>query len=151
MVLIKLTGIFINEMKMNDAFDVERIHYSLFSDSSGTIVTLDDLDIGASKTSAQPRWPTSFYTQFRMLSWRNFKQSKGRILHLYDVCHYLFMAGIASMLFFQISSSADVARDKMGAVCLLFLFIYLSVFMPILTHCSHISVGSQPYLFFMDT
>ncbi|XP_045173292.2 uncharacterized protein LOC123534894 [Mercenaria mercenaria] len=83
--------------------------------SSGTIVTFDDLDTGTMKSSAQQRWPTGFYTQFFMLSWRNFKQSRGRILHLYDVIHYATMAVIASMLFFQISSDANVARDKMGA------------------------------------
>ncbi|XP_053375995.1 uncharacterized protein LOC123534746 isoform X2 [Mercenaria mercenaria] len=83
--------------------------------SCGTVVTLDELDISHLKSSQQ-RWPCGFYTQFRMLFWRNFKQSRGRILHLYDVIHCVIIAAIVSMAFFKISADAKDYRDKM-AVC----------------------------------
>ncbi|XP_045171648.2 uncharacterized protein LOC123533818 isoform X2 [Mercenaria mercenaria] len=84
--------------------------------SSGTVVMFDELHVSDLKSSDQQRWPCGFYTQFRMLFWRNFKQSRGRILHLFGVIHYVVIAAFVSMAFFKISSDAKDSRDKMS-VC----------------------------------
>ena len=62
------------------------------------------------------RWPTGFFTQFRMLTWRNYKQAKGRVLHPYDVMKYIFLAAVVGALFYQIRQNEDSVRDRQGMV-----------------------------------
>ncbi|XP_021349693.1 ABC transporter G family member 14-like isoform X1 [Mizuhopecten yessoensis] len=60
------------------------------------------------------RWPTSFWTQFKMLNWRSYKQSKGRILHKFDLIQSAFIAAFVSRLFYQTEDSVNTVRDRMG-------------------------------------
>lgn len=62
------------------------------------------------------RWPTSFWTQFKMLNWRSYKQSKGRIFHKFDIIQAACIATVASILYFQIDSTVKTVRDRMGLV-----------------------------------
>ncbi|XP_033747907.1 ABC transporter G family member 14-like [Pecten maximus] len=62
------------------------------------------------------RWPTSFWTQFKMLNWRSYKQSKGRIFHKFDLIQSACIASFASVLYFQIDNSVKTVRDRMGLV-----------------------------------
>lgn len=61
-------------------------------------------------------WPTSFWIQYRMLTWRQFKQSKGTILDHYEVISALIMAVVGGMIYFQTEYSYRTLRDKMGTV-----------------------------------
>ncbi|XP_052797603.1 uncharacterized protein LOC128229820 [Mya arenaria] len=83
--------------------------------STNTIVTLDDVDLDYVQNK-QTRWPTDFWTQFKMLTWRNYKQSKSRIFEYHDLMHFAVMAAVAGVLFFQIPKDADVFRDRMGLI-----------------------------------
>ncbi|XP_052215978.1 uncharacterized protein LOC127834288 isoform X2 [Dreissena polymorpha] len=78
-------------------------------------VDLDDLGLDIQESRDQ-RWPTGFATQFRMLTWRNYKQSKSRIFEFHDMVHFAILAAIAGVLFFQISKTAEVLRDRMGLI-----------------------------------
>ncbi|XP_033731123.1 ABC transporter G family member 21-like, partial [Pecten maximus] len=62
------------------------------------------------------RWPTSLWTQFNMLSWRSYKQSKGRILDKFEILLAAMTATFVSITFFQTENSASTVRDKMGLV-----------------------------------
>ncbi|XP_033752193.1 ABC transporter G family member 21-like [Pecten maximus] len=62
------------------------------------------------------RWPTSLWTQFNMLSWRSYKQSKGRILDKFEILLAAMTATYVSVSFFQTENSASTVRDKMGLV-----------------------------------
>ncbi|WAR01369.1 AB14G-like protein, partial [Mya arenaria] len=90
----------------------------ILSDSTNTIVTLDDVDLDYVQNK-QTRWPTDFWTQFKMLTWRNYKQSKSRIFEYHDLMHFAVMAAVAGVLFFQIPKDADVFRDRMGLFLIL--------------------------------
>ncbi|KAL3885009.1 hypothetical protein ACJMK2_025108 [Sinanodonta woodiana] len=60
------------------------------------------------------KWSTSFSTQFRMISWRTFKVSRGRILHPYELLQSILLAVILGLVFFQIPQTIDSVRDRMG-------------------------------------
>jgi len=61
-------------------------------------------------------WPTSFWTQHQMLTWRQFKQSRAHIFHKFDIMHSLFIAFVAGTVYFQTELSYRTLRDKMGTV-----------------------------------
>ncbi|WAR01365.1 AB22G-like protein [Mya arenaria] len=63
--------------------------------------------------NTQAKWPTNVWTQFRMLSWRNYKQSKSRIFEYHDLIYFAVTAAVCGVLFFQIPKDADVFRDRM--------------------------------------
>ena len=67
-------------------------------------------------SETQQKWPTSFWTQYRMLTWRTFKQSRGHIMNKYDVVQCIFVAILAGIVFFQIDLSFRTLRDQMGVV-----------------------------------
>lgn len=95
-------------------FRTNESHVSLtVSRDSG--VDIDDLGLEI-RESRDQRWPTGFATQFRMLTWRNYKQSKSRIFEFHDLVHFAILAAIAGILFFQISKTATVFKDRMGLV-----------------------------------
>ena len=61
-------------------------------------------------------WPTSFYTQYKMLTWRNFKQSKGRIFDRAETALALFIAILGGLLYFRIPNTLETFRDRLGLV-----------------------------------
>ncbi|KAK3085153.1 hypothetical protein FSP39_025124 [Pinctada imbricata] len=75
---------------------------------------IKDADIEDQKTTR--RWPTGFWTQYRMLTWRNYRQAKGRIFEPYEVAQCLLMAVIAGCMYFQIADTLDTFRDRIGAI-----------------------------------
>ncbi|WAR01372.1 AB22G-like protein [Mya arenaria] len=90
-------------------------------DSRPAQICLQAFDVD-SGVGHHERWPTGFWTQFRMLTWRNYKQSKGRLFQYHDLVFFAVMSAIVSLLFFQIPNTADVFRDRMGLVCATFIF-----------------------------
>jgi len=67
-------------------------------------------------SATEQKWPTSFWTQYRMLTWRTFKQSRGHVMNKYDLVQCIFMAILAGIVFFQIDLSFRTLRDEMGVV-----------------------------------
>jgi hypothetical protein len=70
-------------------------------------------------SETQQKWRTSFWTQYRMLTWRTFKQSKGHIMNKHDIVQCMFVAILVGIVFFQIDLSVRTLRDQMGVVSLL--------------------------------
>ena len=64
----------------------------------------------------QRKWPTSFWTQFKMLAWRNAKQSRWRIFDECLLAHSAFVAVFYCILYYQIPQTTETLRDRMGAV-----------------------------------
>ncbi|XP_046351559.2 ABC transporter G family member 22-like [Haliotis rufescens] len=60
------------------------------------------------------RYPTSFWTQYKMHMWRTYKQSRGRILSMHSIIGMLALAVIVGFIWFQIPRTADSVRDRMG-------------------------------------
>ncbi|KAK3083673.1 hypothetical protein FSP39_001247 [Pinctada imbricata] len=77
-------------------------------------INIKDADREDQRTTR--RWPTGFWTQYRMLTWRNYKQSKGRIFERYESAQSLLMAIIGGCMYFQIADTLDTFRDRMGAI-----------------------------------
>ncbi|XP_052799745.1 uncharacterized protein LOC128231237 isoform X4 [Mya arenaria] len=101
--------------------------------STNTTITLDAVDLDNAQNT-QAKWPTNVWTQFRMLSWRNYKQSKSRIFEYHDLIYFAVTAAVCGVLFFQIPKDADVFRDRMGFIFFFITFwTYQPVFQAILT------------------
>lgn len=66
--------------------------------------------------SYNKKWPTSFWTQFKMLSWRNAKQSRWRIFDECILAHAAIVAIAYCVLYYQIPDTIETLRDRMGAV-----------------------------------
>lgn len=66
--------------------------------------------------SHNKKWPTSFWTQFKMLSWRNAKQSRWRIFDDCVLAHAAIVAVAYCVLYYQIPDTIETLRDRMGAV-----------------------------------
>ena len=94
--------------------------FSFILGSTDTIIRFDAISSVPSTSKKRDKWPTSFHTQFKMLTWRNFKQSKGRILHLYDVIKYIVVSAIIGTLYYQIQQNEDTVRDRVGLVTMIF-------------------------------
>ncbi|XP_055957578.1 uncharacterized protein LOC126824736 isoform X2 [Patella vulgata] len=60
------------------------------------------------------RWQSSFWTQLKMLTWRNFKESRSRILSKYVVGSNIVIAVAMAVLWFQMERSYKTIRDRMG-------------------------------------
>ena len=93
----------------------ETRHGSVFTDSS----------IKCNQTRTEPsqdKWPTSFATQVKMLTWRNFKQSKASMMHIIDILQYAVVGAIAGGLFFQIHEKDDSIRDRLGLLYFVLFF-----------------------------
>ncbi|XP_062604374.1 uncharacterized protein LOC134266152 [Saccostrea cucullata] len=80
------------------------------------VSTLEHVSTGNIERPVNRKWAASFWTQFRMLSWRNAKQSKWRIFDKCNLIHTLIIASIYCVLYYQIPVSNDTLRDRMGAV-----------------------------------
>ncbi|XP_021342982.1 ABC transporter G family member 21-like [Mizuhopecten yessoensis] len=87
-------------------------------DNSGSAV----LEIVVGEGEKTHRWPSSFWTQLTVLSWRSFKQAKGN-MSLLDVALPVVLAITASLIFFQIGNLETSARDKLGLVFFTFAFM----------------------------
>ena len=83
--------------------------------STQSAIELCAVDVNNTEETQQ-KWPTSFWTQYRMLTWRTFKQSRGHIMNKYDVVQCIFVAILAGIVFFQIDLSFRTLRDQMGVV-----------------------------------
>nr|XP_022319289.1 ABC transporter G family member 14-like [Crassostrea virginica] len=64
----------------------------------------------------QRKWPTSFWTQFKMLAWRNAKQSRWRIFDERILTHSAIVAVFYCIIYYQIPQTTETLRDRMGAV-----------------------------------
>ncbi|XP_055957681.1 uncharacterized protein LOC130013129 [Patella vulgata] len=60
------------------------------------------------------RWQSSFWTQLKMLTWRNFKESRSRILSKYVIGSSMFLAITTALIWFQMERSYKTIGDRMG-------------------------------------
>eukprot|EP00106_Octopus_bimaculoides_P007545 XP_014774987.1 PREDICTED: ABC transporter G family member 14-like [Octopus bimaculoides] len=74
------------------------------------------------------KWPTSFWTQFRWLAWRNFKQSKSRIVSKFEIFRTISLGIAIGLLYFQTERTEDRIRDVKG---LLFFLVVQWSFQPL--------------------
>ncbi|CAI9722128.1 ABC transporter G family member 21-like [Octopus vulgaris] len=74
------------------------------------------------------KWPTSFWTQFRWLAWRNFKQSKTRIVSKFEIFRTISLGIAIGLLYFQTERTEDRIRDVKG---LLFFLVVQWSFQPL--------------------
>ncbi|XP_025089507.1 ABC transporter G family member 21-like isoform X1 [Pomacea canaliculata] len=79
------------------------------------------------KSSASSRWATGFWTQYKMLNWRTFKQSRSRIISKYNIVNSMSVAIVLGLLWFQIERTHETIKERMGY--LFFMSTYWS-FMP---------------------
>lgn len=62
------------------------------------------------------KWDVSYWEQFKTLSWRSFKQSRGETLTGLYTFQCLFIAIGVSLLWFRIPETGETLRDRTGAV-----------------------------------
>ncbi|XP_046556875.1 ABC transporter G family member 22-like [Haliotis rubra] len=91
----------------------------------------DGLNVESVKTEvvspeSTSRWPTCFWTQYKMLNWRTFKQSRGRILSKYAISNALILATVVGILWFQMERTHKNIRDRMGMIFFVVIFWGLS-------------------------
>ncbi|XP_048252427.1 ABC transporter G family member 22-like [Haliotis rufescens] len=91
----------------------------------------DGVDVECVKTDvfspeSMSRWPTCFWTQYKMLNWRTFKQSRGRILSKYAISNALVLAIVVGLLWFQMERTHKTIRDRMGMIFFTVIFWGLS-------------------------
>ena len=98
------------------------------SESTKSFVDVFAVGIDKEETisSINHNWTTSFWTQYRMLTWRQFKQSRGHILHTVDVMRALMIAIVAGLVYFKLEYSYRTLRDRMGTVSSLYTKLVLN-------------------------
>ncbi|XP_060070020.1 uncharacterized protein LOC132550041 [Ylistrum balloti] len=75
------------------------------------------MDLEESVTvSGAPKFNTSFFTQYKHLTIRTFKQSKPRILDKLKLLENILICAIFSLIWFQLPRTEDTLRDRMGAI-----------------------------------
>ena len=62
------------------------------------------------------RWPTSFLHQLRMLIWRGFIQSRGKVLNRYVLCELFTVSLCIALGSFRKGIGLEQSRDVMGLV-----------------------------------
>lgn len=62
------------------------------------------------------RWPTSWFTQYYMLSWRSYKQTKGLLKQGYAIIQTLIISLVVGVIYWQIELNVHTIRDVMGLV-----------------------------------
>lgn len=67
-----------------------------------------------SDVTSRDRWITSWWTQYRMLSWRSLKQTKGVLLQGYGAAQTLVISLVCGLIYFQIDQTVHTVRDIMG-------------------------------------
>ncbi|XP_045203564.2 uncharacterized protein LOC123556709 [Mercenaria mercenaria] len=79
-----------------------------YSSSSMVSITTHDSDFSVSE---KEKWPTGFAMQFRMLTWRSFKQSRGTLLHVYSLTDFLLLGVLVGLLMLD---NSEMFRDIRG-------------------------------------
>lgn len=62
------------------------------------------------------RWSTSWWTQYKMLSWRSFKQTKGVLKQGYSIAQNLIVSFVVGIIYWQIEMNLTTVRDMMGLI-----------------------------------
>ncbi|XP_021345189.1 ABC transporter G family member 9-like [Mizuhopecten yessoensis] len=81
-------------------------------------------DVGASLMDLEenvvdsntPKFLTSFFTQYKHLTIRTFKQSRPRILDKLKLLENVVICAVFSLIWFQLPRTEDTLRDRMGAI-----------------------------------
>ncbi|XP_013413427.1 ABC transporter G family member 27 isoform X1 [Lingula anatina] len=74
------------------------------------------------------RWPTSWWTQYHVLTRRNFTQSKAKIWSKINLIHSVVIAIIAGLLWFQLPRTEETIADRKAVI--FFIYVYWS-FIPL--------------------
>jgi hypothetical protein len=106
-------------LSFNEFFTLRRYPSNLLLDPSEIMLDVSSLDHVVSNDVEFPinkKWGASFWTQFRMLCWRNTKQSKWRIFDDCTVAHTLIVCCAFCIIYYQIPHTIDSLRNRMGSV-----------------------------------
>lgn len=82
------------------------------TDVTSTLIDTNDYEVLEDDRTS--RWPTSWFTQYYMLSWRSFKQTKGNLLQGYAIIQTVIVTLVVGVIYWQIEQNMKTIRDVMG-------------------------------------
>ncbi|XP_052791391.1 uncharacterized protein LOC128225564 [Mya arenaria] len=108
------------------------VHYDVINNETThendvrvSLLDVTEKDTVADKPSQ--RWATSWFKQYRMLSWRSFKQTFGALREGYAIIQTSIVTMVVGALYWQIDMNVHTVRDIMG---LLFFIVTYWTFNP---------------------
>ncbi|XP_056008436.1 uncharacterized protein LOC125666368 [Ostrea edulis] len=105
------------------------------------VSSLQHMAITSPARSLNRKWGISFWTQFRMLCWRNVKQSRSRVFDECIIAHALIFGCVFSVIYYQMTHSLDTFHDRMGAVFLpLVIWGFHMIFEPTISFMEELEV-----------
>ncbi|WAQ98346.1 AB22G-like protein [Mya arenaria] len=95
------------------------VHYDVINNETThendvrvSLLDVTEKDTVADKPSQ--RWATSWFKQYRMLSWRSFKQTFGALREGYAIIQTSIVTMVVGALYWQIDMNVHTVRDIMG-------------------------------------
>ena len=82
------------------------------ADNQSTVYSI----VAVKSDSVTEKWPTSFTTQLKLLTRRNYVQSKGTMVTLLSFITNVVLCTCAALAFFQVSERQDSIRDRLGLI-----------------------------------
>ncbi|XP_013407500.1 ABC transporter G family member 14 isoform X2 [Lingula anatina] len=109
------------EMKLGN--NIRHDSQIIRNDSEISILIPDEMAVKYNKQKDQ-RWPTSWWTQYQVLTRRNFTQSKARIWSKINLVQSVIIASVVGLLWFQLPRTEDTVSDRLGVI--FFTYVYWS-------------------------
>lgn len=108
-------------MYLSVKFDIFCISASHEDDDSGRSSWSDYQECSSTSSNSidgtkNQKWPTSFWTQFKVLTQRNFLDAKGRMLSRLNWVQAIGLAIVSGLIWFQVERTEDRLMDIMGWV-----------------------------------
>ncbi|KAF4518901.1 hypothetical protein B566_EDAN006739 [Ephemera danica] len=99
--------------------DKQMVYTAVVKDDEGKSLWLDNQSHASSSTSNSEddiswRWPTSFWTQFKVLSQRNFQEARPRMLSKLNWIQTVALGVLAGLLWFQLPRTEESLHDIQG-------------------------------------